>query len=244
MSQKILIVDDEAGSRQFFEYVLIKNGYESIIAQDGIEALEILDNHWVDLVLSDVAMPRLNGYQLYKRVREKGGEDVRFAILPFIFVTARGMDSDVRYAKALGVDDYLIKPIMVDDLLAVVEGKIQASQTILAALDNQPEQVIFKINNHVLRLDFEHHRSWCDDTELILSPREELALECLGKTPNQIACAVKLVSITHGIDTDKMDAGRLLRPLIRDLRNKLKQGFGDIECIQNVRGRGYMLASF
>ncbi|MCP4409367.1 MAG: response regulator transcription factor, partial [Gammaproteobacteria bacterium] len=174
----------------------------------------------------------------------KSSEDVRFAILPFILLTARDMDSDVRYAKALGVDDYLVKPVQVEDLLAVVQGKIRASRTILRALGKRSsgEQTAFKINDQTLRVDFVQHRAWCDDQELTLSQREALALERLAKAPNQIVCTMELVSITHGINTDSIEAGRLLRPLIRDLRNKIKREFGETECVQNVRGRGYMLA--
>ena len=77
---------------------------------------------------------------------------------------------------------------------------------------------------------------------MTLSRREALALERLAQAPNQVVCTIELVSITHGIEADNMEAGRLLRPLIRDLRNKIKREFGPTKCVQNVRGRGYMLA--
>ena len=85
-------------------------------AKDGIEALTTLRSHTVDLILADIGMPRMNGYQLYDHV----AENPQWVMIPFVFLTARALDSDIRYAKELGVDDYLTKPFMPDDLLAAI----------------------------------------------------------------------------------------------------------------------------
>src|SRR6185503_9608724 len=99
-------------------------GYRVLGAGDGLEALNVLQAQPVDLIVADIAMPRMNGYQLYERVRE----NTQWVTIPFIFLTARSLDSDIRYGKELGADDYLIKPIEPEDLLAVVRGKLRRAQ--------------------------------------------------------------------------------------------------------------------
>ena len=111
----ILVVDDDATVRDCVQRMLEIAGYEVIPARDGVEALAILDVRPVDLILADIAMPRMNGYQLYERVVK----NPEWVVLPFVFLTARAMDSDIRYGKALGVDDYLVKPFAREDLLAL-----------------------------------------------------------------------------------------------------------------------------
>ncbi len=243
---QVLIVDDDAELLSLLEYALTRNGYESIAAKDGEEALNALSKNRVDVIVSDIAMPRLNGYQLYQRVREQGLEDVRYAFMPVIFLTGRGMDSDIRYAKALGVNDCLIKPVTIKDLLAAIQGGIQAAQLILKALEHQTahKYILFRINGYELRIDFSQNRVWCNQDELPLSNREVLALRRLAQTPGRVVAITELVNATHGIETDNIEAGVIIRPLIRDIRNKLKK-MVDVEdgslFLQNVRGRGYML---
>ncbi len=244
---KVLIVDDDAESLKFLEYALSRNGYEPIAARDGEEAIEALSKNRVDIVVSDIAMPRLNGYQLYQRIREKGLEDVHYAFIPVIFLTARGMDSDIRYAKSLGVNDCLIKPIPVKDLLAAVQGGVESSQVILRALEHQAAHnkcIRFNINGYEIRIDFTQNRVWCDNEELALTNREVLVLRRLAQTPGKVVTIIELVNVTHGLETDNIEAGVIVRPLIRDIRNKLKSAVGIKDgslFLQNVRGRGYML---
>lgn len=243
---RVLLVDDDAETLRFLEYTLTRNGYEPIAARDGEEAIDALSKNQVDVIVSDIAMPRLNGYQLYQRVREQGLEDVRYALMPVIFLTARSMDSDIRYAKSLGVNDCLIKPVTGKDLLAAIQGGIQSAQLILRALEYQTahKYILFNINGYELRIDFSQNRVWCDKDELPLSNREVLALRRLAQTPGKVVGITELVHVTHGIETDNIEAGVIIRPLIRDIRNKLKKVV-DVQdgslFLQNVRGRGYML---
>jgi CheY-like chemotaxis protein len=102
----ILIVDDQLTLRDNVKQLLEETGYRALTASDGVEALAVLQSQPVDLILADIAMPRMNGYQLYERARE----NPQWVKIPFIFLTARTLDSDIRYGKQLGVDDYLVKP--------------------------------------------------------------------------------------------------------------------------------------
>jgi CheY-like chemotaxis protein len=103
----ILVVDDEPDLLDNIGMALEYEEFNILAARNGVEALVTLESQPVDLILADVAMPDMNGYQLYERVRQ----NPNWGAIPFIFLTARKMNSDIRYGKELGVDDYLTKPI-------------------------------------------------------------------------------------------------------------------------------------
>jgi two-component system response regulator VanR len=237
----VLVVDDQPEILENLELVLAAEGYQVLTASDGVEALALLQSHTVNLIVADIAMPRMNGYQLYQHVRE----NPQWVTVPFLFLTARALDSDVRYGKELGVDDYLTKPIEPEDLIAVVNGKLRRAQQ-LARLAQQmvppPAPETRPLNLGRLRIDSGQHRVWMDDELVNLSAREFTLLEYLAQRVNQVVSAPELIWITHGLDTDAVEAGALLRPLIRSLRRKLGYGLGEMGCVENVRGVGYRLA--
>jgi DNA-binding response OmpR family regulator len=246
MKAHILVVDDEPGLRSLLRMTLTRNGYEPVMVKDGQEALEVLGGQRIDLVISDVAMPGMNGYQLFEAVRSRGRQEVYYALLPFVFLTARGMDSDIRYGKSLGVDDYLVKPVLEADMVAIIEGKLRARKHTMSLLSeqragNEPiEEFVFMVKQHRVVISCAQHRIWIDDDEMVTSARAVFLLEDLARRPNRVVSIPDLVRTTHELETDEIEGGNLMRPLVRRIRGELKK-YGLEECIQNVRGRGYML---
>jgi DNA-binding response OmpR family regulator len=245
-ASSILAVDDQAGFLMALRDTLEGFGYRVLTASDGIEALAVLESQPVDLILADIAMPRMNGYQLFEHVRR----NPEWIALPFLFLTGRTMCSDIRYGKAMGVDDYLIKPIDPKDLLAAVRGKLrqakrlrQASVSVSGILPvaHRSGRVsdIFTLGQ--LRINRDQHRVWMDGERIDLSTKEFELLKRLAREAERVVSHEALIKSTHGLDTDYQEAGRLLRPLIRSLRRKLGYPAGDLGCIENVRGVGYML---
>jgi len=236
----ILLVEDHKVMRENLRLTLFTAGYQVLTASDGFEALEILQESPVDLILADIAMPRMNGYKLYERIRA----NPRWVTVPFIFLTARAMDSDIRFGKALGVDDYLTKPVEPEDLLAVVQGKLrraqQLAQSQVGSTPNGRDSAIPTMVGS-LRIAPGQHRAWVKGDEIVLSAREFKLLEYLVLRVNQVVSPQELVETTHGFQTSPVDAGNLLRPLIRSLRRKLGYPVGVMGCIENVRGVGYRL---
>jgi CheY-like chemotaxis protein len=112
----ILVVDDQPQLLESIKMTLELAGYGVCTAGTGIEALTVLQAQLIDLILTDIAMPQLDGYQLCRRVRA----DDRWNAIPLLVLSARGAEEDMRYAKALGADDYLMKPIEPEDLLTAV----------------------------------------------------------------------------------------------------------------------------
>lgn len=240
-SATILVVEDQLVMLENLRVSLELSGYRVLTAQDGIEALNVLAAESVDLILADVAMPRMNGYQLYERLSASS----EWAAIPFIFVTARALDSDVRYGKELGVDDYLTKPLQLEDLLASVQGKLRRSRR-LAQLAAQPDSTSLAWAETLvvgkLRVEPGQHRVWMDDEPVHLSTREFMLLEYLAQRAGRVVPLTELCRVTHDLDTDHAEAGSLLYPMVRTLRRKLGHTAGDMGYIETIRGVGYRLA--
>ena len=117
MIASILVVDDQPQILESMQMTLALAGYRVCTADTGISALSILQTQPIDLIITDIEMPQLDGYQLCRRVRADG----LWNAIPLLFLSARGAEEDMRYAKALGADDYLLKPIEPEDLLAAVD---------------------------------------------------------------------------------------------------------------------------
>lgn len=235
----ILVIDDDPSFRDYMRVVLERADYQIAEAADGLEALEILSDSAVDLILADVAMPRMNGYQLFEQLTLHP----IWSRLPFVFLSARALDSDVRFAKEMGVDDYLVKDSMVEDLLATVRGKLRLAQryTRMTAAGSQPAPVENVLAIGALKIDVLRHNVWFNEELLRLSAREFLLLQCLAEKATYVVPLVDLTQVTHQITVDNAEAGNLIRPLIRSLRRKLGFKTGEVGFIENVRGVGYRL---
>ncbi|MCU0490501.1 MAG: response regulator transcription factor [Chloroflexaceae bacterium] len=233
----ILVADDQPDLLEMIEMTLETAGYHVLRALNGVEALNLLATHAVDLILADVSMPQMNGYQLYERVREHS----EWIFIPFIFLSARTLDSDIRYGKELGADDYLTKPIEPEDLLAAVRGKLRRSRQMIVSAARSAGASKASITVGRLKIDPDLHKAWLDGELLKLSAREFTLLEHLARQTERVTSSHELVRATHGIDTDDVEAGVLLRPLIRSLRRKLGYDVGEIGGVENVRGVGYRL---
>lgn len=238
MTHSILVVDDQLDLLDSIELTLESAGYQVLTASNGQEALSMLQSHTVDLILSDIAMSGFNGYQLYSRVRENPD----WITIPFLFLTARGLDSDIRYGKELGVDDYLVKPIQPEDLLSSIQGKLKRSQQ----LQQYTKATATALDQHALKIgeltiDVERHRVWHHNELVQLAAREFVLLNHLAQRLDHVVSPHELIHVTHGLDMSDAEALTLLRPLIRSLRRKLGYAVGETGCIENVRGVGYRL---
>ena len=122
MKPLILLVEDEEALLEHTKLILENNGYRIITAKNGVEAVEILEsrNQLPDLILCDIMMPEMNGYDFFKKMINNPD----WNLIPFIFLTVKNTEEDVRFGKMLGADDYLAKPVNEMDLLASIAGKI------------------------------------------------------------------------------------------------------------------------
>ena len=121
MGETILVLDDNCDFLMNVELILEMEGYQVLSARSGSEALTLLEQTRPDLIISDIIMPEMDGYEFYQRVR---GNPELLAI-PFIFLSAKGEREDVSFGKQLGADDYLTKPLEPQDLVIAVETNLR-----------------------------------------------------------------------------------------------------------------------
>ena len=172
----ILVVDDEPVIRESIGDILRLVGYRILSAADGYAALQIIENEVPDLVISDIMMPRMNGYTLYNRIRR----NPEWNQIPFIFLTAKGEREDIRYGKEIGADDYLTKPIDPEDLVAAVEGKlIRFSQLGVRKKASSGKMPSGSYEMGEIQIDFSRHLVKVHGQEVGLSLTEFLIVQRL-----------------------------------------------------------------
>jgi DNA-binding LytR/AlgR family response regulator len=153
MKQKILIIEDDIGIRENISILLNQEGFLVSTANDGKEGIVIALSFKPDLIICDIMMPKMNGYEVLKILHAKK----ETAKIPFLFLTAKVEKNDIRAGMELGADDYLFKPVDISDLLNSIETRLNRFKTIKAAMtdDNAEQKVrtsggklIFKIRDH------------------------------------------------------------------------------------------------
>ncbi len=240
----ILIADDDLESLKATQLILELEGYSVVTAMNGYQALQALESNPISLIIADIAMPEMNGYQLLQRVRQVS----EWVFIPFLFLSARALSSDIRFGKELGADDYLTKPVSPADLRAAVRGKMlranQWQKSYSASKDSTS-------NNHgeatetysvgKIKIDVKKHLVEAAGKQIQLSAREFMLLKQLAKSGGEVVHFEELIDKTHGLRVNAVEAGALIRPMIRSLRRKLGYQAGEKGCIENVRGVGYRI---
>jgi two-component system sensor histidine kinase/response regulator len=139
----ILVVEDNPTMAEGICDALEMEGYATIRTSNGVEALARLEENHVDLILADIMMPLMDGYDFYRKVRECP----EWMAIPFVFLTAKAQKEDVRLGKRLGADDYLTKPFDADELSVVVEAKLRRAEEVRQAADRQLDELKYTILN-------------------------------------------------------------------------------------------------
>ena len=157
MKSKLLVVEDNEKILFNTKLLLEFNDFEVVSALNGVEALKILSSsHEVpDLILCDIMMPEMDGYELFRKV----SENPMWARIPFVFVTAKTDPDDIRLAKMLGVDDYIVKPYEEKDLLASINGKIKRHKRNKLWSEKFEKALLKSINEPFSPLDDEYQKS-------------------------------------------------------------------------------------
>ena len=150
----IMIVEDNDITRQGLQIILENGGYSVLAASDGIEALDIMEKSTPDFILSDIAMPGMDGYEFYNNVRAR----TQWVTIPFIFLTARGGREEIYKGKMLGVEDYLVKPIDREELLSTIRARLSRSQELMLAQLSQAYQASLIMFSNAIELRDDYTR--------------------------------------------------------------------------------------
>ncbi len=159
MKKTVLVVEDSKTILFTISRTLQLEGLEVLTADDGQYALDILQTRLPDLIVTDVMMPRVDGYQLHDKVHE----DPRTSHIPFIFLTAKGTQEDIRLGKEMGADDYIVKPFSPKDLVSTVRGRLRRIEQLRSHTEREKENVSEQILNYLsqkLRAPLTHMRGW------------------------------------------------------------------------------------
>lgn len=201
--QRILVVDDEAQIIRVMRHILAAHNYEIQTASDGESALEIFRDWQPDLVITDLQMPKMNGLQLCRRLRENSD-------VPIIILSVRDEEKTIVEALDAGADDYVTKPFGTNELLARVR----------ASLRRQPEKTADFIEAGDFFIDFAARKVSVCKTEIHLTPKEFELFAFLVKNPDKVLThTVLLQKVWGGYYTESPEA---VRVLIASLRKKIE----------------------
>ncbi|MBI4771684.1 MAG: response regulator [Chloroflexi bacterium] len=159
--EKILIVEDDPALLEGLRDILLLAGFQVTTASNGVEGLAALEQDAPHLILSDIMMPKLDGYRFYEAVRARS----EWVHVPFIFLTAKGDRADVRRGKQLGVDDYLVKPFDEEDLLVAIRARLNRRLQLEAVHSYQIaglKRTILTILNHEFRTPLTYISTYTD----------------------------------------------------------------------------------
>lgn len=215
----ILLVEDEKNLRTIMKAFLMKNNYNVIEAENGEKALKEIENNQVDLIISDIMMPNMDGYELTKELRQAN------YLVPILMVTAKDTIDDKREGFLLGVDDYMVKPIDMDEMILRVGVLLRRANII-----NQRK---LKIKDIVLSYD---EYTLTKGNEVYQVPQKEFQLLYkLLSYPNKIFTRQELIDEIWGLESDSEQ--RTVDVHIKRLREKFDK-FDEFEII-TIRGIGY-----
>jgi two-component system response regulator MprA len=221
---RILVVDDEPAVQSALLRALTLEHYDVAEASDGYEALERLGSAPYEAIILDIAMPRMNGLEVCKRLRE-GGDST-----PVLMLTARGEVDDRVAGLDAGADDYLVKPFALRELLARVRALLRR-----AGEDGGKEETLAFED---LRLDLSAHEAWRGERLLALTRTEFLLLELFLRHPRQVLTRSTIFESVWGYDFGS--SSNSLGVYMGYLRRKTEVG-DEPRMLHTVRGVGYVL---
>ncbi len=223
--KRILVVEDEPQITHFLKRGLTFKGFEVVVALDGKQALNVVHRYAPDLVLLDVMLPDIDGYEVCRRLRSEGKET-----LPVLMLTAKDDLSDKIIGLDSGADDYITKPFDFEELLARIRA---ALRRVKGTAQSKQE---LRVGDLVL--DTAARQVWRGDTLIELTTREYNLLELLVRHSGQILTKEIIFERIWGYDNE---AGLdIIKVYINYLRSKLNGG-GKPDIIHTVRGVGYVL---
>jgi two-component system phosphate regulon response regulator PhoB len=218
---RILIIEDERGLTEVLEYNLKREGYETVTAHDGQEGLRKAQTLLPDLILLDIMLPGLSGFDVCRELR--GGERTRD--IPIIIISAKSEETDQIVGFSLGADDYVTKPFHVKVLLQRIKALQRRIEGVADTVD---------VVEHLgVRIDRVRHRAYAEGHELELTPTEFRLLECLLRQPGRAFTRHQLMDAAIGDGSIVLE--RTIDVHVKMLRKKL----GDSDLIETVRGVGY-----
>ena len=228
MNEKILVVDDEKLIVKGIRFSLEQDGMEVDCAYDGEEALELTKNNTYDMVLLDVMLPKMTGFEVCQQIRE-------FSNVPIVMLTAKGEDMDKILGLDYGADDYITKPFNILEVKARIKAIMRRT-----ARGNDSRTAAKVVEKGGMRLDCDSRRVYIDGKEINLTAKEYEVLELLMKNQGKVYSRENLLKLVWG--NDYPGDVRTVDVHIRRLREKIESIPGEPVYVRTKWGVGYYFA--
>ncbi|MDR1263257.1 MAG: response regulator transcription factor [Oscillospiraceae bacterium] len=215
----ILVVEDDVSARRFLEIVLRDAGYHPYCAENAREALDILSNNHIDLMITDIMMPGMDGYQLTEEIRDDD------STLPILMVTAKEAPRDRKRGFIVGTDDYMVKPVDEEEMLLRIKALLRRAQIVSER----------KITVGAVTLAYDSLTVTRGQERITLPQKEFHLLYKLLSYPNIIFTRIQLMDEIWGVDSESDE--RTVNVHINRLRERF-YGWPEFEIV-TVRGLGY-----
>ena len=225
MATKVLAVDDEKIIIKGLKFSLERDGFEVICAYDVDEALALAESKNPDIILLDVMLPGLSGYEVCERIRE-------YSDVPIIMLSAKGEDMDKIMGLEYGADDYITKPYNILEVKARIKAVLRRRTS-----NSKEEEASNEIVYGLLRLNLDSRTLYIDGRDADLTVIEFNLLEAMAKHPNKVFSRQDLLKIVRG-EVDKADA-RSIDVHIRRLREKIEENPSSPKYVHTKWGVGY-----
>ena len=215
----ILVVEDNLDLRELFVTTINNAGYRAFGATDGLNALNLMDNTHIDLIVADIMMPKMSGYELTKELRSLGNS------IPILMVTAKDDYDSLQKGFSFGADDYMIKPVNVNELLLRIQALLRRARI------NSEKKIV--IGSTII--DYESMTVKYNDDDIVLPLKEFNLLFKLLSFPGKIFTRQQLMDEIWGMDSETDD--RTINTHINRLRERFSNN-QDFEIV-TIRGLGY-----
>ena len=222
LKYKILIVDDDENICELLRLYLEKEGYETVVANDGEQAVALAQKHSPDLVLLDIMLPKLDGWQVCREIR-------KFSEMPIIMITAKGEIFDKILGLELGADDYITKPFDTKEVIARVKAVLRRS-------NDKNKKQISEVKFDKLRINLTNYELEVDGKEIAAPPKELELIYHLANNPNRVYTRDQLLDEVWGFDY--YGDSRTVDVHVKRLREKL-ENISDEWALKTVWGVGY-----
>jgi len=227
--KKLLIVDDETDIATSIQYVLTQEGFSTLLAHDGLKAIELAEKEKPDLIILDLMMPGLDGLEVCRRVRSTDRRT------PILMLTARTSEIDTVVGLELGANDYISKPVRLRELVARVKAHLRESPAANTSTPSSGRNI--RLNN--LSIDMDSRTVLVNEQPVDLTFKEFELLAALARHPNRVFTRDQLFAQVWG--SDFLGESRTVDVHVRYLREKLEENPSQPKRILTVRGVGYRL---
>lgn len=225
MGKRVLVVDDEKLIVKGIRFSLLQDGLEVDCAYDGEEALEMIKSTEYDLILLDVMLPKMDGFEVCQQVRE-------FSDVPIIMLTAKGDDMDKILGLDYGADDYITKPFNILEVKARIKAIMRRGRK-----KDEKQEAGKVIEKHDMKIDRENRRVFIEGVEVNLTTKEFDVLELLALNPDKVYSREQLLELIWG--SSYPGDARTVDVHIRRLREKIEKLPSNPKYVYTKWGVGY-----